>query len=231
MGVRVLSPDQVAYVKTRAKSMKAFAAELGCSRHTVFKAIHDQYAAPKEYVPAPDDGHEWRPVVGFPSYEVSDAGQVRHVFTGSILGAHRTSGDYLQVGLMTSTGRNRSQRLHRVVAIAFIPNPEGKAEVNHKDCDRRNNAAANLEWTTKRENIDHAIISGRYDPTVICPWQKITEADDAIIRADTTTPSSVLAAKYGVTAGHISRIRKGTRPRRRSTRARGIALTSQGGQP
>lgn len=53
---------------------------------------------------------------------------------------------------------NRS--VHRLVALAFIDNPDGKPEVNHKDGNKNNNHASNLEWTTTKENIGHAWDTG-----------------------------------------------------------------------
>ena len=52
----------------------------------------------------------------------------------------------------TSTGKRKDRYVHRLVAEAFIPNPDGKRFVNHKDCNRINNNMNNLEWCTVTEN-------------------------------------------------------------------------------
>lgn len=64
------------------------------------------------------------------------------------------------------TGSNRSVGVHRLVAMAFIPNdnPEVKTEVNHKDFNRKNNYVDNLEWLSHSENVRYSHIHGRYKP-------------------------------------------------------------------
>lgn len=58
-------------------------------------------------------------------------------------------------------GKNYTFRVHRLVAKAFIDNPQGKPEVNHIDCDKTNNNVDNLEWCTRKENSEHAVKNGR----------------------------------------------------------------------
>ena len=67
---------------------------------------------------------------------------------------------YVQNGLSTENGRKPFRR-HRLVALAFIPNPENKLEVNHIDEDKLNNHLENLEWCTRSENMNHGTIQER----------------------------------------------------------------------
>lgn len=59
-------------------------------------------------------------------------------------------------------GKHYHKRVCRLVAEAFVPNPEGKPIVNHIDYDRRNDCAENLEWCTQRDNVVHSAKEGRY---------------------------------------------------------------------
>ena len=79
----------------------------------------------------------WKPVVGYEGlYEVSNLGRVRRV---KIIEPSRKKHGYMQISLTGSDGVRKSFRLHRLVAEAFIPNPDGKPQVNHKDEDTENN--------------------------------------------------------------------------------------------
>lgn len=66
---------------------------------------------------------------------------------------------YLRVGLQIE-GKLITQKVHRLIAMAFIPNPLNKPMVNHKDWDKKNNNVSNLEWCTAKENTKHAIDNG-----------------------------------------------------------------------
>lgn len=100
----------------------------------------------------------WLPVVGYESrYEVSDDGQVRKV-SGELLGQWPNSDGYPFVRL---SNPRKMVRVHRLVATAFVPNPNARRTVNHIDCARSNNAASNLEWCSQAENLEHSSRLGR----------------------------------------------------------------------
>jgi hypothetical protein len=103
----------------------------------------------------------WKPVLGYVGrYEVSTLGRVRSLLRGGrILKPRAQEEDYCFVALYND-GIRADVRVHRIVALAFIPNPENKPEVNHDDGDRQNNAISNLFWATSLENNQHAARTG-----------------------------------------------------------------------
>lgn len=87
---------------------------------------------------------------------VRDDGQI--ISYGKIRKHHLNHDGYPQVYI----GENRSIAVHRLVAIAFVPNPYNKPEVNHKDFDRTNFSIDNLEWVTHEENVRYSANEGHY---------------------------------------------------------------------
>ena len=97
----------------------------------------------------------WKSISEYPNYEVSDSGEVRNSKTGRILKQGRHKQGYDLVWLCNSDGTH-GKAVHRLVAEAFIPNPECKPQVNHRDGNKSNNCVDNLEWNTEKENTMHA---------------------------------------------------------------------------
>ena len=93
-------------------------------------------------------------VVGFENYEVSNLGRVRNIKSGRILKPQLRRDGYLRHCLYENN-KQKNLLLHRIVATAFIDNPEGKPQVNHIDENKLNNDLSNLEWCTVRENMIH----------------------------------------------------------------------------
>ncbi len=106
---------------------------------------------------------EWKNIEDFPSYEVSNYGEIRNKKTNRILKAWSTERGYPRVDLCKD-GNKKPYRIHRLVAKHFVPNPQNKTYVNHKDGNKKNNKANNLEWCTAKENTAHAIKNGLLKP-------------------------------------------------------------------
>lgn len=94
---------------------------------------------------------EWRKIDGFPNYEVSSNGRVRNIVKGNELRQYPNHKGYLIVYL----GRRKTISVHRLVTSAFIPNPEGKPQVNHINGIQSDNRVENLEWCTCKENMNN----------------------------------------------------------------------------
>lgn len=101
----------------------------------------------------------WKQIAEFPNYEVSDTGLVRNK-ANKILKFFKQNSGYLVATLTNEELKGAKRTVHRLVAKAFIENPEGLPEVNHKDGNNLNNEVNNLEWCSKRQNVRHAIDTG-----------------------------------------------------------------------
>lgn len=99
----------------------------------------------------------WKQIESF-NYEINELGQVRNTKRNKILSANN-SGEYSSVNLSVN-GKIKTRRIHRLLAIAFIPNPLNLPCINHKDGNKYNNALNNLEWCTQKHNLEHALKTG-----------------------------------------------------------------------
>lgn len=108
----------------------------------------------------------WREIPNYENkYSVSQFGRIKNIRSGKILKPNLTKYGYLRINFYKSNTNQIYKKffVHRLVAFAFISNPNRLPYVNHKDSNRQNNIWTNLEWCTKKENIAHAIKNGRFD--------------------------------------------------------------------
>lgn len=119
----------------------------------------------EEWEDVPEE--EWRDVLGFEElYQVSNLGNVRTVKRGeaTVMAQEKQQNGYLSVHLR-NRGIERRASVHRLVAEAFIPNPDGLRDVNHKNGIKTDNRLENLEWMSHSDNIKHqyqVLKTGRY---------------------------------------------------------------------
>lgn len=103
----------------------------------------------------------WKDVKGFEKlYQVSNTGLVKSLITNNsrrkrVLKQKKTSRGYLSVTLFDNNGKHKYILVHRLVAEAFISNPDNLPQVNHKDEDKTNNNVDNLEWCTASYNLSY----------------------------------------------------------------------------
>ena len=117
----------------------------------------------------------WKDIKGYEGlYQISSLGRVKslsrkisnekrtYLSKEKILKIHLRKDGYCRIGL-TKNKKQQQFLVHRLVSHAFIPNPENKPCINHKDGDKENNYVNNLEWCTSSENNKHAFKTGLND--------------------------------------------------------------------
>lgn len=138
-----------------------------------------------------------------PRYEISPDGVIRNRTTKRIKSQYVGSTGYYMV---TFSVKNKSnpERVHRLLAMAFIPNPKNLPEVNHKDGNKLNYCLDNMEWVTHKENMEHAFAYGLANNTgERNGMSKLTEAQ--VVRIKELLKSGMSQYKIAALIGGISR--------------------------
>lgn len=170
----------------------------------------------------------FKDVKGFEGlYQVSNLGRIRSLKRTVNKGkCHRTWDEhFLRYGVdskgyfrtaLSKDGHSQTVKVHRLVAEAFLPNPQNLPQVNHKDGNKQNNSVENLEWCDAPYNMQHAVSNGLHNGLKgeQNPSSKLTKEDVQFIR-DNYIPrhpefgTEGLAKKFGVHRKTISRINTG----------------------
>lgn len=160
------------------------------------------------------DKSNWKLIEGASQYFVNEAGEIRGPGRhggAAVLKPRRTSNGYLKVSIWRDDGSVWTALVHRLVASQFLPKPNGMTQVNHKDGNKQNNNAANLEWCSPTENTDHAKKMGLYLKGEAASLAKLNQEQvSEIWRALTVgEKSSSLARRFGVKPATIADIKQG----------------------
>lgn len=169
---------------------------------------------------------QWIDVKGYEGYyQISDLGRVRALErtiidinkkprnrSGRILRVHPGGDRYLNVRLCKN-GITKNYRVHRLVAIAFLPNPDNLPVVNHLDADILNNTPSNLEWCTTADNNWHTVAMGRRNDTIGSKhhFSIITEkqAEAILLLGRAGMSRKDIAEAFGISRGIVKNVQNG----------------------
>lgn len=121
---------------------------------------------------------KWKPIAGFENYSVNENGEIKNTKSGELKKPSVSGGGYLMVCLYKDS-RYRRDYVHRIVAEAFLENPNGYSEINHKDENKSNNKVSNLEWCTRTYNQAKAFgrpVVAYKDGVEVARYSSIAEA-------------------------------------------------------
>lgn len=98
----------------------------------------------------------WKEIEGFDNYQISNLGRVKNIKFDRLVKPLLDNRGYIMVNLYKN-GKMKRLSLHRLIAIAFIPNPENKPCIDHINTDRSDNRIENLRWCTQKENHNNPL--------------------------------------------------------------------------
>lgn len=148
----------------------------------------------------------WTQIKEFPNYSISKHGRVLGMSGKILTGGIDTKGYHI-VCIRDGRGGQTTRKVHRLVAIHFLDNPNNKPQVNHKDSNKLNNHVDNLEWATNSENIAHKMANGlnREAQGEDLGNAKLRNAE-AVEIFRSSLPRRVLAERFGVSVSTVRNI-------------------------
>lgn len=135
-------------------------------------------------------------------YEITKSGEVINKNTNRVLKPQLNGKGYYRVCI-----GGQLKFVHRLVAQKYVPNPNNKPQVNHKDGNKLNNCVDNLEWVDNKENIKHAVENGLHLSGEKCPYSKLNKQQVDFIRNHKEISSVELAELFNVARSTISSVK------------------------
>lgn len=136
------------------KSIKEIAESHNVDVKGVRKYLKSCYGGKLPKIKATLEGEIWKDIEGCSSHQVSNMGRIYVKSINTIIYGHLAHG-YRHVSIQDDAGNKHKFAVHRLVAQAFVPNPENKPQVDHIDSDPLNNKASNLRWVTQEEQFSN----------------------------------------------------------------------------
>lgn len=146
-------------------------------------------------------------IKGYPNYSIDEIGNIFNIKLNRHIIPNTSYKGYVSVTL-NNNGLKKYFKVHRLVAMTFIPNPENKPQVNHIDGNKSNNSVYNLEWVTNSENVKHAVKTGLRDKAhykaKIDNQKLVLHKPTGIFYDSLKIACEVLNIKYGTARNYIN---------------------------
>ena len=148
----------------------------------------------------------WLDIEGYEGlYLISNTGKVKSLISNKILRGSLDKDGYNQV-VLYKNGKGKTRKVHRLVGLSFIPNPENKPVINHIDCVRDNNVVSNLEWATHKENVNHGNATQLRAEKQSVPIIQYTKDGQYVNTYDSAMEAG---RQLGIAQGNISKVCRG----------------------